>query len=257
LVGLTQHNLFVLSASISYYSAVAIAPFLLIVLSAAGYLGGNLQQKLITQASSFSSELGQMVEIIFSNVNEGIDIGSVTGLLGLFILFITASLVFLQLRFALDVIHGYHEVRGKRSVWESILEKIFALFVVFMAGIFLLLSSSLPALFNLILPGHLQKVSVFCLNIFIFVVMFWCIHYFTPTRRPEKREALKMSLLSSLFFILGNFVLGVYFRNVAITSIYGAAGSLFVFLVWSYYSAFTLFLSAEICIFLKRNKFLK
>ena len=115
--GLSQHNLFMLSASISYYSAVAIAPFLVIVLSAAAYLGGNLQQKLIVQAANFSPELGQMVKIIFANINEGIDVGSITGLIGLFILFITASLFFLQLRFALDVIYGFHEIRGKKSVW--------------------------------------------------------------------------------------------------------------------------------------------
>ena len=254
---LSQHHLFVLSASISYYSAVAIAPFLVILLSAAGYLGGNLQQKLIVLAENFSSELGQMARIIFSNVNEGIDIGSATGILGLFILFITASLLFLQLRYALDVIYGYHETRGRRSIWEALVEKLFALLVVFLAGIFLQASSTLPGILRLILPALGKKGSLHALNFVIFVVMFWCIHFFTPSKKPLKKEALKMALLTAVFFILGNFVLGIYFRRVATTSIYGAAGSLFVFLIWSYYSAFTLFLSAEIFLYLNRIRKLK
>lgn len=254
---LSSHNLFVLSASISYYSAVAIAPFLVILLSAAAYIGGNLQQKLIALADNFSPELGQMARIVFSNVNEGVDVGSLTGILGLFILFITASFLFLQLRYALDVIYGHHETRGRRSVWEALLEKLLALLVVFLAGIFILASSTLPGILRLILPSLGKKGSLHALNFVIFVVMFWYIHYYTPSKRPQKREALKMALLTAVFFILGNLGLGIYFRKVAIASIYGAAGSLFVFLIWSYYSAFTLFLSAEVFLYLKRIRKIK
>jgi len=49
-------------------------------------------------------------------------------------------------------------------------------------------------------------------------------------------------------------LLGVYFRSVASSSIYGAAGSLLVFLIWSYYSSFTLFLSVELFLYFRKTK---
>lgn len=249
---ISEDNLFLLSSSISYYSAVAIAPFLLILLAVAALIGSNVQTKVTTLAGNFSPEFGHMVTIIFQNVNEGVDLSSVSGLVGVLILFFTASLVFLQMRYAFDVIYGHHENKGRQNIFQQILEKLFAMFVVFIAGVFLIVSSSLPGLLRVLIPEQDLAGTAFIVNFFIYVVLFWGIHFFTPTIRPGKTEALKMSLLSSVFFIIGNVLIGIYFRNVATSSIYGAASTLLVFLIWTYYSSFTLFLSAEIFLYLKK-----
>jgi membrane protein len=254
---LLDDNLFLLSSSISYYSAVAIAPFLMILLSVASIIGGEVQSKVTAQASTISPEFGQMVALIFQNVNKGVDIGSVSGLIGIFVLFFTASLVFLQMRYGLDVIYGFHEKRGPINIWNYILERLFAMFVVFIAGIFLIISSSLPGIIRVIFPEQDYVVAAFLLNLFIYIIMFYGIHVYTPTLKPKKRDALKMSLLSSVFFIIGNTLLGIYFRFYATSSIYGAAATLLVFLIWTYYTSFTMFLSVEIMLFLKKIKKLK
>lgn len=251
-----EDNLFLLSSSVSYYSALAIAPFLLIILAVASFIGDDIQNKVIGWASDFSPAVGQMIKIIFENIEAGVNIGSFSGIIGFIILFWTASLVFIQMRYSMDVIYGFFEVRNNRSIWTQIWDKVFAMFVVFMAGIFLIISSSLPGVVQFFFRTDenliLLKSIAFVVNFFIYIWMFWCIHFFTPSRRPGKREAFKMSVLSSLFFIIGNVLLGVYFRSVAGTSIYGAAGSLLVFLIWTYYSSFTLFLSIEIFLYLKK-----
>lgn len=255
---INEDNLFLLASSISYYSAVAIAPFLLILLGVASLVGENIQQKLSAQAYSFSPEFGRVVELIFTNVNQGINLGTISGWIGLGVLFFTASLVFLQLRYSLDVIWGHHGRRGLKSLWETILEKLFAILVVAIAGVFLVLSSSLPGLLRLYLnEGYAYHVPAVVLNFFIYVVMFWGIHFFAPSKRPAKFDALKISVLSSVFFIVGNILLGIYFREVATSSIYGAAASLLIFLIWTYYSSFTLFLSVELFLFLKRHRRIK
>jgi membrane protein len=251
-----KDNLFLLSSSVSYYSALAIAPFLLIILAVAALIGDDIQTKVIGWASDFSPAVGKMIEIIFENVKEGIDIGSLPGILGLIILLWTTSLVFIQMRYSMDVIYGFFDNKINRSIWTTLWEKVFAMFVVFMAGLFLIVTSSLPGIVQFFFSGDknliLFKSMAFILNFFIYIWMFWCIHFFTPSKRPGKKEALKMSILSSLFFIIGNVLLGFYFRGVAGASIYGAAGSLLVFLIWTYYSSFTLFLSIEVFLYLKK-----
>lgn len=250
-------NLFLLASSISFYSALAIAPFLLILLGVASLIGGDIQEKLVTLASEFSLEVGQMIQLIFSNVNDGLDLGSLSGLIGVFVLFSTSSLVFLQLRYSLDVIYGQHLSRGKKSIWVTLTDKLFAMFVVFVAGLFLIISSSLPGVVQFIFGENenlfLYKTAASILNVLIYVAMFWGIHHFTPTKSPGKSEALKMAGLSSLFFMVGNFLLASYFRDIASTSIYGAAGSLLIFLIWTYYTSFTLFLSVEVFLFIKKS----
>ncbi len=252
-------NLFLLASSVSYYSAVALAPFLVIILAVASILGGDVQSRITAQAFDFSPQLGRMVAIIFENVHASdgphvYDLGSTSGLIGVGVLLFMASLVFLQIRYALDVIYGHHESRGSVSIWETILEKLFAMLVVIVAGIFLIISSSIPGLLRLLFPDQDYGATAFFGNFVVNVLMFWGIHFFTPSRRPGKLRALEMGALSSIFFILGNLLLGIYFRTVATSSIYGAAGTLFIFLVWAYYTSFTLFLSVEIFEFLGRRR---
>ena len=50
----------------------------------------------------------------------------------------------------------------------------------------------------------------------------------------------------SVLFSIGKFLIGIYIGSSAIGSVYGAAGSLVVLLVWTYYSSQILFFGAEL-----------
>lgn len=251
-----EDNLFLLASSVSYYSALAIAPFLLILLGVASLIGGDIQERVIILSTEFSPEAGKMIQIIFNNVNEGVSVGSISGIIGIIVLLWTASLVFLQLRYAFDVIYGYHNPQASLSIGSAIKERLFAMMVVVLSGMFLIISSSLPGVVQFFLERsvnyYLYKAIAFCFNILVYVIMFSALHFYAPSKRPGKRESLKMGLVSSLFFLFGNFFLTGYLKGVAVSSIYGAAGSLLVFLMWTYYSSFTLFLSSELFLFFRK-----
>ncbi|HXH30180.1 MAG TPA: YihY/virulence factor BrkB family protein [Bacteriovoracaceae bacterium] len=254
----SEHNLFLLSSSISYYSALAIAPFLMILLGVAAFLGQDVQHQITLQANALSPEVGKMFAMIFDNVNEGVNVGSVSGIVGVIVLLSTSSLVFLQMRYSFDVIYGYYNPHLSRPIWEAVKEKLFAMLVVVLAGLFFIFSVSLTAIVEYFFgPGTdenvLYRVLVFAMNFIIYVGMFTGIHYYAPTRRPPLIEALKIAILTSTFFIIGNLLLASYLKGVAADSIYGAAGTLLVFLTWSYYSAFIIFLSVEAFIYLRKK----
>jgi len=50
--------------------------------------------------------------------------------------------------------------------------------------------------------------------------------------------------ITALLFALGKYLLGLYLARSTISSAYGAAGSLVVFLMWVYYSAQIFFFGA-------------
>lgn len=244
-------NLFLLSSSVSYYSALGLAPFFLIVLYVATFVGETTQHKIVERAGIvFSPEVGEMIELIFTNAKEGISIGSVSGVIGALVLLFTASLVFLQFRYAFDVIYGFWTPEVKKAVKTHIWERLFAMIAVILGAALLIASFSLTAFMDEIFGNY--KNFVLIANFILYVTMFMGLHYFTPSRRPRKRHAFKMALLSSVFFMIGNVLLASYLKKVAADSVYGAAGTLLVFLVWTFYSSFTIFLSVEVFLYLRK-----
>lgn len=253
-----DHDLFLFSSSIAYYSALGFAPFMLILLWLASLVGQNIQRQIVINVrQNMSDQVADMIQLVFRNINEGVDIGSISGFIGLFVLLWTCSLVFLQLRYAFDVIYGTHDPHYRRSFLQWGKERLYAMFIVLLAALLLVCSFTMVAIVEYYVSDATQgatfyRILLFLVNFLIYLALFTLIHYLTPSHRPRKRVAMKIAALSSFFFIIGNFLLATYLRAIAVSSVYGAAGTLLVFLIWAYYSAFTLFLSVELYDYLRR-----
>lgn len=251
-----KHNIFFHASAISYYAALAIAPFLLILLQVGALLGNRLQSELISQTYFvLGPEVGRITEMIFSNANEGINFASISGIIGGGTLLFTASIVFIQLRFSLDTIYGYYDPDQSRSFLEIVKERIFSMIVVVFTAVLFFLSLFVSNILKYIAGRDLEEgigglISSNILSFIINLMMFSAVYYFAPTRTPKFKSAVKMAVFTSVAFIIGKILMGLYFKNVAMSSVYGAAGTLLVFLVWAYYSAFTMFLSVEGFLFL-------
>lgn len=246
-----KHNIFFHSSAISYYAALAIAPFLLILLQVGALLGNRLQTELISQTYFvLGPEVGRITEMIFSNANEGINLASISGIIGGVTLLFTASIVFIQLRFSLDTIYGYYDPNISRSFKAVVKERVFSMVIVILTAILFFLSLFISNIVKYIFGTDLEEgmaaqVIANVLSFIINMMMFSAVYYFAPSRTPKLSSAVKMAVFTSVAFIFGKILMGLYFKNVALSSVYGAAGTLLVFLVWAYYSSFTMFLSVE------------
>lgn len=255
-----KHNIFLHSSAISYYAALAIAPFLLILLQIGALLGNRLQAELISQTYFvLGPEVGRITEMIFSNANEGINLASISGIIGGGTLLFTASIVFIQLRFSLDTIYGYYDPDVSRSFLDVVKERLFSMVVVIFTATLFFLSLFVSNIVKYVAGADMEEgvwgqiVSNF-LSFLINMMMFSAVYYFAPTRTPKLKSAVKMAVFTSVAFIFGKILMSIYFKNIAVSSVYGAAGTLLVFLVWAYYSSFTMFLSVEGFLFLHQKK---
>jgi membrane protein len=59
------------------------------------------------------------------------------------------------------------------------------------------------------------------------------------------KDALIGSCFTSFFFMLGKFAIGFYLGSSTVATVYGAAGSVIIILIWVYYSAIILYFGAE------------
>jgi membrane protein len=252
-----EDDLLLLSSSISYYSALAIAPFLLILLVVASGLGQEVHLNIAEQAAKrFTPQVGDTISFIFENMQDQMKFGSLSGIISGLILLWTCSLVFLQFRYSFDVIYRI-KAEDKRQGWNAFfVEKILAMLIV-LGCILLIIASFVSAGYVEFLlkigkiEGLIYVWGVHALNFIIYLFLFTALHTFAPSQRQRLGNTFKMALFTSFFFLLGNVLMGSYLKRVAGHSVFGAAGTLVVFLLWTYYSSFVVFLSVELFLFLK------
>lgn len=255
---ISHHNLFLLSSSISYYAALGLAPILLILLGVTSLIGEDLQKQILQQVSLIAPEVTGTLQMIFKNLKSRVDIGSISGLFGLAFLLFLASFVFEQLRYSLDVIYGDYDPTKRKTIWKFIQERGFLMLLVIMMCALFALSMLINPVFEFLLASRFENqmwrhLVQILLNFSILFVMFTGVYFFTPSKRKNLKDCAQMSVLTSALFLAGNILLSLYMKTIALDSLYGAAGALLIFLLWTFYSSLTLFMSVELFEFFHRK----
>jgi membrane protein len=96
------------------------------------------------------------------------------------------------------------------------------------------------------LMAPLLAVGNFLLSYAVVTALFALMFRVLPDRKVDWSEIWPGAALSALLFLLGKSLIGIYLGNTAVASVYGAASSLVVLLVWVYYSTQVMFLGAEL-----------
>ena len=91
----------------------------------------------------------------------------------------------------------------------------------------------------------LLQVVNFAYSFVLVTALFATIYKVLPAVQLAWRDVVIGAAVTALLFSIGKHLIGVYLGNSAATSMYGAAGSLLVVLVWVYYSAQIFLFGAE------------
>ncbi|MGH7291165.1 MAG: YihY/virulence factor BrkB family protein, partial [Myxococcota bacterium] len=95
------------------------------------------------------------------------------------------------------------------------------------------------------LPNEALSFANFSLSFATVTALFAAIYKILPDVRIEWRDVWLGAAVTALLFTIGKSLIGVYLGRAGVTSVYGAAGSLVLVLLWVYYSSQLLFLGAE------------
>jgi membrane protein len=81
---------------------------------------------------------------------------------------------------------------------------------------------------------------------FVIITLLFSIIFKTlPDGKIAIRDCILGASFTALFFMIGKFAIGYYLGRFNIASIYGAAGSVILILLWVYYSAIIFYFGAE------------
>lgn len=246
---INKHEIFTLAGSLAYTTALAIAPFLLILLSVASLLGPDLQEKLYTNlASSIGEKAGQTIIDIVKNTRENSEFSGLSGLIGFIILVVSASAIFAQMRVALDKINEHKDAKNKSGVWIFIKDRFLSMGLVFGFAFLSIVSMMISTTLALVFTGgegfFWEAISTI-VNFIIFSILFMAIFRVIPSDKLEWRRCRISGMVSAVFYLIGKNLISLYLAHAGLESSYGAAGSLVAFLVWVYYTSLTLLISYE------------
>jgi membrane protein len=242
-----------LAASLSYYTAVSIAPLLVLIVVIVGLFLGQAaaQGELMGQMqSAVGAEGARFLRIALENADQP-TLASAAGILSFLVLLWGSTNVFSQLQNSLNKIWNV-ETKPGRGIWGTIKARLLSfgmvLGIAFLLLVSLLLSATLSGLSSAgqaWLPGFdwLWQVVNFVISFGVITLLFAAIYKVLPDVEIAWRDVWLGAAVTALLFSIGKYFLGLYLGNAGST--YGVAGSLVVFLLWVYYSAQILFLGAE------------
>jgi membrane protein len=254
---------FKLSAALSFYTVVSLAPLIIIAIAIAGYIFGEqaAQGQIVTQIQGLVGQEGAIVvQSILKNANES-NSGLILTIVSIVILFFSSTAAFAELNDSLNIIWKVKPKKG-RVLKGLIKERILSLALVIGLGFFLLVSLVASALLTALSDfiGKNLSIPIGSINtfntLFTFIATFFLvsiIYKVLSDVRLAWTDVWLGSSVTTFLFMLGKYFIGYYLGNSTYNSVYGAAGSLAILLLWVYYSAQILFFGAEFTyVFAKR-----
>jgi membrane protein len=250
-----------LAAALAYYATFSLAPLALVTIWIAGSVFGATfaQRRLIELiAQNFGADSAAFVQGMIGAVYRG-SASPLFELVALIGLLFGATGLFFGMQDALNTIWNVPP-RPPRNMWRSILglfeDRALSFVMVMASGAILTVSLAISTLLTALDPllRLVQPRSAALLNIVdlfisftITTVLFAVLYHILPEARVKWREVWLGALSAALLFTIGKFALSLYLTYGNVRTVFGAASSFVVVLIWIYYSAQIFLFGAEVC----------
>ena len=247
-----------MAAALSYYSIFALPPLigLLALVTSRFVRPGDIRDVISRQVQAIVG-VQSATEIV--DVIEGVVRPEITGpaaVLGILALVFAATGAFAQLQAALNAAWGVQHDPRRGEVRVFLVKRAVS---ILMIGVFafLLLLSLVASTFISYVRGVLAgitpwwasgwglPVTELAISLLAIVSLFTIILRYVPDAVVKWRDAIVGGLFTGGLFTVGKVLIGFHLARSDPGSVYGAAGSLAIGLVWVYYSSMILLLGAE------------
>ena len=249
-------NILKYSASLAYYTVFSIAPLLVIISTLSAIFFGQeaVQGQVYEQLEGL---VGSVAAVQIQDIIKNIHLTGnnfFASVVSVIILLIGATTLFGEVQDSFNKIWGLR-IKAKKVWWKLILTRLLSFSLILCIGFIMIVSLVLNALvsaFGKFIGRYIHNFSVYFIEIteallsflvatFLFSLMFkWL-----PDAKIKWKDVLFGGLITAVFFTLGKLAIGFYLGKSNLTTLYGAAGSIIVIMVWVYYSSIILYLGAE------------
>jgi membrane protein len=243
-----------MGAALSYYTVFSLAPLLIVVIAVAGLFFGEdaTRGRIVDQLTGLIGADGARLVQTMIQKSSHPRAGIIATVIGLATLLLGATGVLMELHEALNAIWKTEsQARGwRRALRDRLLSFGVVLAFGFLLLVSMILSAGLAAVggrLSSMVPGWVVVGYVlnYGVSLLLVAALIGAIFKLLPDVRLRWRDVWVGSLVTSVLFHLGKFLIGLYLGKASVGSPFGAAGSLAVLLVWIYYTSQIFLLGAE------------
>jgi len=238
-----------LGAAVAFYTLLSLAPVIVITVALSAVIYGQTaaEGRLAAEIEGVAGrEVARTIQEIIKGAYQP-RIGVIATLFGLATLAFGASSVFVELRDAMNTI--WHVSlppyrNNAATVMRLIRNRFYCFATVLGTGFLLLVSlvlSGWMTAMRIVVPGA----AAWIISYLLIAVLFAVLYRVVPDVALRWRDVALGAMVTSLFFMVGKDVLGLYFAHAKFGSTYSAAGAPIVVLLWIYYSTQLFFWGAE------------
>lgn len=245
-----------LSASLAYTTIFSLGPMLLFIMSIASIFFGQeaSEGKIFEQLNGFlganaAKQIQDLIQRInlSGKTNFALVISTSTLLVG-------ATSLFVEIQDSLNIIWRVKPTPKKG--WVRFLKnRLQSASMIISLGFLLVVSLIINGLvdaFSTVLTHYFSDSTLIFITAFNFILTFciiWLLFAIIFKVLPDAIISWKNvragAFFTAVLFMIGRYVIGIYIKNAGAVSMYGAAGSIIVILVWVYYTSAILYLGAE------------
>jgi len=244
---LKNHDLFNLSANISFFAIVSLFPLIMILVSVMGYFMGTDAPIVSQIADSITSIIPGAREIFLSNIQNIVDQRSSLGWFGFVFLLLMSTILFTSIENSLNKIFN---CTSSRSFLNSRLLSIGVIAIV-------LLFLCLPSVFRLLDAGLDKYGYSFPIGEYIhgkyFSVIFAFLAFIVTVKIiPHKKVNFRYAFIGGIIYTLGiavakyifQWYIGISFSRYNV--VYGSLTAVILSVIWIYYLVLIFLISAEV-----------
>jgi membrane protein len=237
-----------LGASVAFYAIFSITPLVLTALLVVGWaLGAQFARlEFLDQLQGLLGEAAaDAVEGLLDAAEKSSEKGPWAAIIGAVTLLVGASGVFMELRNALDALHGTRPpsrgfiswfLRGRLWSFALVLAIGFLMLVsLIVSAVIAAMGGWLTAMFPVL--GFVAVSLNLVISLVILTVLFAMLMRWLPTERQTWRSVWPGAILASALMEVGKELVGLYLGRAAFSDAFGAAGSLVVLVMWIYFVA--------------------
>lgn len=252
-----EHDPWRLGAVVAYYALLSLPGLLVVVINAVGYIWG---EEIVAGQIT-----GQIAEVVGENAAESVqsmleitqdsDRSLIMTIIGVAVLLFGATGVFYHLQLSLNEIWDVRQDPDS-NLLKLLVDRAVSFAFVLVIGFLLLVSFVITALLNAMSgylssiwePGWVVAAQIldFVIATGVIMVLFALIFRFLPDARVQWKTIWRGAFVTAVLFNIGVFILGYYFGKAEPGSMYGAAGSVVVLLLWISYACLILFYGAAL-----------
>ncbi len=252
-----DENTMNMAAALAYYTIFSLPPILIIIINIAGVFleeqrfQVQLQEELSDLVGASGAE--ELMKTI-SNIGVFQKEWWATGI-SIIALVFASTTVFVTIQRSLNHIFRV-KAKPRIGILKIAIDRVISFTMVLSLSFILLISLILNALvsylgellaqFTPITETWYISISSFLLPLLITIVLIALIFRLLPDARMNWKDAFVGATITAILFSLGKLLIGYYVGNSNVGSLYDAAGSVLVIMVWIFYSSSIFFFGAQV-----------